>query len=179
MKTTQPADRFDEFTPELDRRGAHRAPVVRHRLITFAWAALVTGALVLAATIGLFASTGKLDVVAFIFPAISQGQAASATVAPTVDPQARISVLNGTSTEGLSSKVGDILTAAGFTVGNSSNSNQTNVEKTIVFYSDTANEGAARGVCKALAHTCVVKFTSAYSGNGTALTLVLGADYLK
>jgi hypothetical protein len=87
--------------------------------------------------------------------------------------------LNGTSSQGLASKVGDGLTAAGFTVGNSSNSNQTSVEKTIVFYSETSLEGAARGVCKALAHTCAVKFTSAYAGNGTALTLVLGADYLK
>jgi hypothetical protein len=178
MKTTPPQDRFDEFTAEPDRRGAHRAPVVRHRLITFAWSALITGVLVLAGTIGLFASTGKLDIVAFIFPAVSQSQQEASAAPATLDPMAGITILNGTAREGLGGTVAEVLTKAGLTVATTSNSSETDVAKTMVFYSAKNFEGAARGVCQALQHTCVIKFTSAYSNSGTPLTLVLGVDYL-
>jgi hypothetical protein len=171
-------DRFDELPLTVDRRGAHRAPIARRRAITFAWSALVTGVLVLAGTIGLFASTGKLDVVAFLLPGVHSVATPTPTVVPTVDAKMAINILNGTATEGLSSKVGDVLTKAGLTVGTKSNSSETSITKTMVFYAQKNFEGAARGACKALGATCAIKFTTAYATSGAPLTMVIGSDYL-
>ncbi|MEN9752270.1 MAG: hypothetical protein RLZZ600_1317 [Actinomycetota bacterium] len=177
MKNTEERDRFDELPDGIDRRGSHRAPLVRRRVVTFAWAALVTGLLVGAGTIGLFAMNGKLDVVGFLLPGLKPTPSAIPTAAPTVDAKMTVNVLNGTATEGLASQVGEKLAAAGITVGTKSNSSETTVKHTMVFYSQKSSEGAARGVCKALASTCSIKFTSAYAASSAPLTLVMGKDY--
>lgn len=177
---TEPAekDRFDEIPSAVERRGSHRAPVVRRRVVTFAWASLVTGALVLAGTIGLFASSGKLDLVAFLIPGAKPVSTPTPTAMPTVDPKMSVNILNGTETEGLSTKVGEVLSKAGIAVGTKSNSSETTVKKTMVFYGQKTYEGAARGVCQALATPCSIKFTNAYATSGAPLTLVVGSDYL-
>ena len=52
--TARPRDRFDDVPADLARVGAHRAPARRGRgFVTFAWAALATGALVGAGVLGL------------------------------------------------------------------------------------------------------------------------------
>jgi hypothetical protein len=178
MNSTPEPDRFDELPEGVDRRGAHRAPLVRRRAVTFAWAALVTGLLVGAGTIGLFAVNGKLDVVGFLLPGLRPTASAAPTAPPTVDAKMTVNVLNGTATEGLASEVGDKLAHAGVAIGSKSNSSETTVKHTMVFYGQKSYEGGARGVCKALASTCSIKFTNAYATSGTPLTLVVGNDYL-
>lgn len=168
-------DRFDSVPEDVARRGSHRAPIVRRRVVTFGWSALATGVLVLAGTLGLFASTGKLDLLSFL-PAPSATPVP--TAAPTVDPKMAVNILNGTPTEGLSSQVGDKLAKAGVTVGTKSNSSETTVTKTMVFYGTKTYEGAARGVCNALGSACIIKFTSAYATSTAPLTMVIGSDYL-
>lgn len=178
MTNTPEKDRFDELPLSVDRRGSHRAPIARRRAITFAWAALITGVLVLGGTIGLFASSGKLDVIAFLIPGARPAATPTPTAVPTVDAKMAINILNGTETEGLSSQVGDVLSKAGLTVGTKSNSSETSIKKTMVFYAQKSYEGAARGACKALGATCTIKFTNAYATSGAPLTMVIGSDYL-
>jgi hypothetical protein len=178
MTQTPEKDRFDELPLSVERRGSHRAPVARRRAVTFAWAALITGVLVLGGTIGLFASSGKLDVIAFLLPGIKPASTPTPTAVPTVDAKMTVNILNGTATEGLSSKVGDILAKAGVAVGTKSNSSETTVAKTMVFYGQKSFEGAARGTCQALGATCAIKFTNAYAASGAPLTMVIGSDYL-
>lgn len=178
MTNTPEKDRFDELPLAVERRGSHRAPLAHRKAVTFAWSALVTGVLVLAGTIGLFASTGKIDVLSFLLPGISPASTPVPTAAPTVDAKMTINILNGTATEGLSTKVGEVLSKAGLTVGTKSNSSETTVAKTMVFYGQKSYEGAARGACNALGATCIIKFTNAYATSGAPLTMVVGNDYL-
>jgi hypothetical protein len=177
MTNTPERDRFDELPDGIDRRGAHRAPLARRRGITFAWAALITGLLVGAGTIGLFAINGKLDVIGFLLPGLRPTASAAPTAPPTVDAKMTVNVLNGTAKDGLASQVGDKLAKAGLTIGTKSNSSETTVKHTMVFYAQKSYEGAARGVCQALASTCSIKLTQAYATGGSPLTLVVANDY--
>jgi hypothetical protein len=177
-RTTIEKDRFDELPVSIDRRGAHRAPRVTHPGVAFAWAALITGVIVGVGTLAIFAFNGRIDIVGFLFPASSNSSTAAPTAAPTVDPQATISIFNGTEQNGLGSQAGEALKRAGFTVGTISSSSETTATKTIVFYYQKGYEGAAKGVCQVLGATCTTKFTSAFSESGVPLTVVIGSDYL-
>lgn len=183
MSNEQPTDYVadssapNQSTPVLlDRTGAHRAPVARRRWVTFAWAALATGLLVAIGTLGLFAYNGKLDVMGWLFP--NGGSATpTPTVPPTIDAKMSVNVINGTPRAGLAAEAADKLHNAGWTISARSNSDETTVKKTMVFYAVPTYEGAARGVCQSLGNPCQVKFTSAFSTSGAPLTVVIGADY--
>src|SRR5476649_2551082 len=90
-----PHDQFDEIPTDLARIGAHRAPAKRGLgWVRFGWAALATAVLVVAGLFGL----------SLLNPASK------------VDPKLNltISVLNGSSTDGLQDKAGDAIKAAGW-----------------------------------------------------------------
>ncbi len=163
----------DQVTP---RAGAHRVAGIRAGWIVFAWAALATGVLTAAGTMGLFAYNGKLDIIHWIFP----GPTASPTptAPPTVDPAMHITILNGTDRAGLATEVATTLTADGWTIGTASNSSETNVKRTLVFYAVPTYEGAARGACDSLGSVCDIKLTNAFATSGSELTMVIGADYV-
>ena len=177
MATKTEPDRFDELPTDIDRRGSHRSLGRRRGGVTFAWAALSTGILVVLGTMGLFAYNGKLDVVRFLFPGTVATAKPVPTAAPTIDPKMAIAVLNGTPTQGLATTVGDILTKAGLTVSSRANSSETTVKRTMVFYSAKSAEGAARGACTALKSACLIKLTTAYANSGSPLTMVIGLNF--
>jgi hypothetical protein len=177
-RATIEKDRFDELPVSIDRRGAHRAPRETHPGIAFAWAALITGIIVSVGTLAIFAFNGRIDIVSFLFPAASNSSTAAASAGPTVDPAATISIFNGTEQNGLAVQAGDALKRAGFTVGSISSSSETTATKTIVFYFQKGNEGAAKGACQVLGASCTTKFTSAFAESGVPLTVIIGSDYL-
>lgn len=182
---TYPKDRFDSVPDDLVRTGAHRGPTKRGRgWVAFAWAALATGIIVLVGLVGLAAATGKLSELPFflttptptvVVPTITP----TPTVAPKLNPTISITVLNATTTAGLANKVGDNLVKQGWGgaalgVGSRANATTTDVKATIVYYSDPANEGAARALVQSLKVGSIL-LSPVYSAS--PLTVVVGSDY--
>ncbi|MEF2976752.1 LytR C-terminal domain-containing protein [Subtercola sp. YIM 133946] len=165
---------------DVARRGAHRGPKRRGRgWIVFAWAALATGVLVGLGVVGLFAVNNGNQ-----FTGVFSGTGSSAaadtatptpTVQPTTNPAANVTILNGTTTEGLATRAADQATTAGWTVGAEANASSQDVATSTVYYSDPANEGEAKGLAATLGGIAV-----AVSDQfpGADLTAVLGTDYV-
>jgi hypothetical protein len=183
---TKPTDRFDSVPDDLLRTGAHRAAARKGRgWIAFAWAALATGVLVAAGLFGLAVLRGTVEL-PFLAPSTSATPTSTptptgpATVAPKINPALPISILNGTPTKGLAAAAGDNLVTQGWagasaTVGSRTNAATTDVTKTVVFYSDPANEGAAQALVLSL-KTGEIRLSTAYPAS--PLTIVLGSDYV-
>lgn len=194
MAPQYPRDRFDDIPHDRDRVGAHRIPRRAHRgWITFAWAALATGVLVGLGVIGLMVINGN---VAFDGRLPGSGAESSATsdatdsaapeatpettpaIEPTIDPSLAVAVLNGTPTAGLATRVGDTLAADGWTIDQISNADTEGEAVTTIFYSDPANEAAARGLAQSLGVTTVT-LSEDYIDTGAALIAVVGIDYVE
>lgn len=178
---TFPPDRFDEAPADLHRVGAHRAPKRRGRgWIAFAWAALATGLIVAVAVVAMFVIN---DSVSFENPfggeeaVPSETIPPTPTVEPTVDPAANVVVLNGTETDGLATSVGDLLASQGWTVGTRGNAATTDVAATTVYYSDAAQEGAAKGLVQGLGIGTIVLSDAFVVPDQVRLVVVVGADY--
>ncbi|GGF18758.1 hypothetical protein GCM10011399_10480 [Subtercola lobariae] len=163
---------------DVARRGAHRGPKRRGRgWIIFAWAALATGVLVGLGAVGLFAINNSST-----FTSTFTGGSTSAadtptptpTVVPTVNPAATVTILNGTTTEGLATRAGDQATTDGWSVGAEANASATDIAVSTVYYADANNEGAAKGLAATLGGIAVAQSNQFL---GTDLTAVLGADY--
>ena len=173
-----PRDQFDDIPVDLARVGAHRAPVKGGRgWITFAWAALFTGIFVVGGLAGLNALRG----LSFLgeAPSNSLTPSAEVTADPVLDPTLiapergiTITILNGTTTVGLEDVAATQLT--GWPIGSALVASNRTEEKTIVYYSNPADEDVARGVVVALG-VGEVRESTAYQG--APVTLVLGADY--
>ena len=182
-----PHDPFDDLPADLARVGAHRAPPRRGRgWIRFAWAALATGVLVAGGLFGLsrFDTHFKLGL-----PNLGGSTATaapSASTTPTAQPitnpssvpaslKLTISVLNGTSTDGLQNKAGDAIKAAGWPDPARANSTTRTEKTTVIYYSSAEYEGVARGLAALLGVGADVQLTDAFPG--APVTIVLGADY--
>lgn len=175
-----PRDRFDEIPDDLKRVGAHRAPRPRGRAwIAVGWAALATVVLVGAGIFGLSVINGNIS---FHGGTPSSSRTATPTptptptIVPTVNPALKVNVLNGTSTEGLASTVGDKLTAAGWTVSALANADRTDLAATIVYYGNPANQAAALGVVQSLPGATIQQ-SNAFDDTGADITVVIGANY--
>lgn len=183
---TRIRDRFDETPDDLLRVGAHRAPARRGRgWIGFAWAAFATIVLVAG---GLFALTLLNPDLEIRVP--GTGTAApieepdapptdAEPAQPALDPEVAISVLNGTPAEGLATQVGDFLVAQGWGgaeqgIGSRATAASTDVETTQIFYSDPANEGAARMLVEHLG-AGELRLSNDYPAS--PITVLIGADY--
>jgi hypothetical protein len=194
MPTHYPPDRFDHLPHSLDRVGAHRAPARRGRhWVTFWWAVASTVVLIALGAVGLSAANNRLS---FEIPGISTSTATGATdpasavatdapapvptpvptAVPTVDPSLTVTVLNGTPRLGVAKAVGEVLTAAGWTVGALSNASTETVATTVVYYADATLEGAARGAAESVPGATVL-LTGDFSTSGASLTVVVGNDY--
>lgn len=181
-------DRFDEIPDDLKRVGAHRAPPKRGKgWITFLWAALATVVLVAAGILGLFALSDKVN--------FNDTSTAPATAVPeptetpvavaTIDPEAMVTVLNGTATRGLATRAIEQLNEAGWTQNiTPGNASATDVATTTVYYEDPSQEGAARGLAEALGITNIQLSTQfqipVEEGEEPIfqLTVVLGSDFV-
>ena len=181
-------DRFDDVPDSLGRVGAHRAPRRRGRgWIAVAWALLASGALVVA---GLYSLSLVSDSVTFEIPGFSEPEPMptpepTPTMTPTaesvVDPSEvelpsgfTITVLNATPFAGLAAQGGTELSEAGWPVGTTTNAAQDDFPDTVVYYSDPANEGLARGIAQQL-RVADIELSDAFPG--APITVVLGSDY--
>lgn len=178
MNPSFPADRFDDVPHDRARIGAHRVVRPRRsRWVTFAWAALATGVLVGAGTIGLLAINDSVS-----FDGVIPGASSAATdeaapipaVTPTVNPALSVTVLNGTSTAGLAAGLSDELTDAGWTVGTVSDADTEDFTVSTVYYS--TDEAAALGVLETLGTGTSVQ-SDAYVETGADIVVVIGSDY--
>lgn len=179
---TYQKDRFDSVPDDLLRTGAHRAPAKKGRgWVGFAWAALATGVLVACGLLGLSIINGT-----FTLPFLAGEPTSSPTPKPTptaepvLNPEIPITILNGTTTQGLANQVGDLLVTQGWNgasseLGSRANAAQRDVEKTVVYYNDPANEGAARAMVQSL-EVGEIKLSDVYTTS--PLTVVLGSDYV-
>lgn len=180
---TYQKDRFDSVPDDLLRTGAHRGPAKKGAgWIAFAWAALATGVLVAAGLLGLAIINGTL---ATSFPFLGGGTSQTPTPTPTptaspkLDPSVPITILNGTPTNGLANTVGDNLVKQGWNgasanIGSRANAADRNITETFVYYSDPANEAAARALVLSL-KVGEIRLSSVYTAS--PLTVVVGTDY--
>ncbi|MGV8970582.1 MAG: LytR C-terminal domain-containing protein [Microbacteriaceae bacterium] len=181
-----PEDPFDDFPEDLARVGAHRAPKKRGGgWVGFAWAALATGLLVIG---GLYATSLINNEISFEIPGFVEEPVvetptptptptAEALTDPTLIDPARlitITVLNGTPLVGLQNTASDSLTALGWPVVSAAKASTTDIEETLVYYSNPADEDIARGLVLALGVGDVRESTAFL---GAPVTVVLGADY--
>lgn len=178
-----PKDRFDEVPDGMQRVGAHRAPKKKGRgWIAFGWAALATILLTAGGLVGLAAINSNINFDLPFFqgePEETPTPTPTPTAEPTLAPDIPISILNGTPTVGLANQVGDLLVNQGWGgaaigVGSRANASTSDIDKTIVYYSDPQYEGAARGLVQAL-QVGEIKLSTDFTG--APLTVVLGADY--
>lgn len=175
-------DRFDTVPEDLHRTGAHRGPQKRGRgWVAFAWAALATGLIVLAGVFAIFLVNGKLNDLPFFKPVASPTPTVTPTptASPKIDPTLSITILNGTATVGLANNAGDNLVTQGWAgaaegIGARTNAGATNIKETVVYYSDPANEGAARAMVLSL-RVGTIKLSNAYPQS--PMVVVLGSDY--
>ena len=186
MPPTYPKDRFDHLSHSLDRVGAHRAPGKKGRhWVAFWWALGATAVLIGLGVFGMASLSNKLNIA---IPGLSSSSATdsatatdAATAVPTavatVDPSLTVTVLNGTTGTGVAKDAGDLLSAAGWTVGALSNASTEDVTKTTVYYADATLEGAARGVAASLPGSTVL-LASDFATSGADLTVVVGADFV-
>ncbi|MFF1573233.1 LytR C-terminal domain-containing protein [Leifsonia sp. NPDC058292] len=177
MAEKYPKDRFDTIPDDLRRVGAHRTPRPKGRgWIGFGWAALATVVLIGAGVFGLSLVNGSIS---FTGSTPSKSAAATPTptptIVPTVDPNLSVFVLNGTTTGGLANQIADKLVAAGWKVDSRANASDTDLQKTIVYYSDPKNQAAALGLAQSLPGATIAE-TQDYVATGAALTVVIGAD---
>ena len=181
---TKSTDRFDRVPDDLLRTGAHRSAPKRGRgWIPFAWAALATGVLVAAGLFGLAVIRGTIEL-PFATPSATATSTPPPTPTPTseakINPALAITVLNGTKTKGLATAAGNDLVKQGWAgaseqIGSRTNAGSTDVTKTVVYYGDAANEGAARAMVLSL-KIGEIRLSAAYTGS--PLTVVLGSDYV-
>ncbi len=181
-------DRFDDLPDSVGRVGAHRAPQRRGGVwIAVAWGLLASGVLVVA---GLYALSVVSDGVTFDIPVFAEPEPEpesepepepEPTADPIVDPTTvelpsgfTLTVLNATPSSGLAQQAGDELTAVGWPVGTTTNAADDDFPETLVFYSDPANEGFARGIAQQL-RVAEVELSDAFPG--APITVVLGTDY--
>jgi hypothetical protein len=186
---TFPKDQFDQIPAELSRVGAHRAPRKRGRgWVRFAWAALITGVLVVG---GLFGLSKLVPNITFELPSFGGGGEAAETpsaapteaivaAAPTtVDPvdataPLSLSVFNGSATENLQNTAGDALVAAGWSDPARANAAQRTEPETVIYYRSAEYAGIAEGIFE-LFGVGHIELSDAFPG--APVTIVLGDDY--
>ncbi|HEY5222576.1 MAG TPA: LytR C-terminal domain-containing protein [Microbacteriaceae bacterium] len=180
MAHKYPKDRFDVIPDDLQRVGAHRAPRGRGRgWIWVGWSALACAILIAAGVIGLSVINGTLDFKAGTgtgTPAPSFTPTQTPTITPTVNPSLHVTVLNGTTLDGVAGAVAATLTAAGWQNISTANASDTTITHTIVYYSAGANKAAALGVARSLPGS-TIELTQAYVDSGADITVVIGSDY--
>ena len=181
-----PHDRFDELPDDLLRRGAHRAPPRKGRgWIALLWAVVATVVLIAGGltVLSLITNRGNPFTSQYVATPSASSQRHSSRALPTaepkLDPDIPLTILNGTTTAQLANQVGDKLVAEGWNgaeegIGSRLNASENTVDKTVVFYSDPANEGAARALVASL-KVGEVRLSNDYPAS--PITVLLGSDY--
>jgi hypothetical protein len=183
-----PQDPFDQVPAELRRVGAHRAPRPRGRgAINFAWAALATGILVVGGLYGLSRINPEIsfnlpnlggdggDPVAT--PSSSASSVPPVTDPATVDPALNlsISVLNGSSVDGLQNTAADAIKAANWPDPARATADSREETETVIYYRSAEFEGIALGLQQLLGGIGSIQLSDAFLG--APVTIVVGEDY--
>ena len=179
-------DQFDNLPENVERVGAHRGPKAKGRgWITFAWAVVATAVLVVG---GLYVLSIFNNSIKFGLGAASGSPTPTSTgttapaITPVEDPtkpdivarKITITVLNGTATVGLQDKAAKKLTDKGWTVAAATNSSESTIKTSTVYYSSAANQDVAEGIQILLgAHD--IQFSNAFLGS--PITVVVGSDF--
>lgn len=170
-----PADRFDN-APRSGRVGAHRI-TPQPRVV---WQFIVGGlvATLLLTALGVIGvnfmnSRGSLPV-----GSSAPGEPAAPQVQAELDPDASVVVLDGTPAAGeLALNLASIITEENLgSISFAGPAETTDVEISAVFFSDDANESAAKGLAKELGGISSYP-TSDYEAYDAQLVVLLGADY--
>jgi len=183
MPTADEHDRFDHLPHNLHRVGAHRAPGRRGRgWVAFWWALGVTVVLIAAGTVAILSLSNRLDIaIPGVTPSSAPAESAAPSAAPTpeatVAPDLNVTVLNGSSSNGVAASAAATLTAAGWNVGATSNASSQDQPTTIVYYADAGLEGAALGVAQSLPGAQIL-LANDFVDSGAELTVVVGNDYV-
>lgn len=191
MPSNYPKDRFDTLPRRIDRVGAHRPPAQRGRgWIAFWWALAATVVLIAVGVVGLFILDHRLDVA---LPGKPQASAPAAptpsatptptptpTPEPTLDPDAGVTVLNGSEGFGIAGAVSETLGDAGWSITSTGDADSEEIPSTTVYYSDPSQEGAARGVLEDIIGTiptATIELSDLYADADADITVVVGNDY--
>lgn len=195
MPSNYPKDRFDNLPRKIDRVGAHRPPARGGRgWIAFWWALAATVLLIAIGVVGLFILDHRLDVAlpgkqpAAQTPAPTATATATATPTPTptptpeatLDPDAGVTVLNGSQGFGVAGAVSETLGDAGWSITSTGDADSEDIPSTTVYYSDPELEGAARGVLDDIIDTiptATLALSDDYAESDADITVVVGNDY--
>lgn len=157
--SSYPKDRFDDLPADLDRRGAHRAPRTRAaKLASWLWGLGAIAVIVLLGVLGMSIidsvvtpnrndTSSSSETPAGAPPST---ESAAAAAQPRLDPNARVTVLNGTGGTGVASSGMQKLTAAGWNVVSSGDAESFNHPTTLIVYGDPADEPAALQIARDL-----------------------------
>ncbi|TDW29486.1 LytR C-terminal domain-containing protein [Cryobacterium psychrophilum] len=185
MPTHDVKDRFDHVPHDLHRVGAHRAPGRKGRgWVAFWWALAATIVLIGVGVVGILSLNDRLS---FTVPGSSPSATSTETATPsetpaptavaTVAPELSVTVLNGSSSNGVAASASQTLTDAGWNVGATSNANVQDQPTTIVYYADASLEGAALGIAQSIPGAQVL-LANDFVDSGGDLTVVVGNDYV-
>lgn len=183
MPTHDAHDRFDHLPHDLHRVGAHRAPGRKGRgWVAFWWALGATIALIAVGVFGILSLNDRLNISmpgTSVTPTPTETAVPSAPPTPTatVDPELSVTVLNGSSSNGVAASASRTLEDAGWTVDATSNANSQDQPTTIVYYSDASHEGAALGIVQSLPGATIL-LSNDFADSGADLTVVIGNDYV-
>lgn len=180
-----PRDKFDDLPRDVSRVGAHRAPGRRGGgWVAFGWSIVAIAVLTTAGLFGLSALNPQIE----LFPQATETPTPTPdvieTMEPVLDPTTvapealatlTISVLNGTPTEGLAARAAEQIATAGWPAPAAAAAGSRDEAETIVYFSNPADEGVARGLMQ-LVGAADVRLTDAFPQ--VAITIVLGADYV-
>jgi len=178
-RTPTQKDRFDDVPVDGGRIGAHRAenPRIRGGVVVL-WSAIAIIVLVALGIFGTLVTTGRVT----LFPAPSSTPTVARTAEPVVDTSYKVTVLNATTQSGLAGAVAQTVVAAGWSADDvtAGDAGSTDFPTTTVFYSDPAEEGAARGLAQVIGGANL-SLSDAYQtlvdgAGGKLLVVVIGAD---
>ncbi|QOC24889.1 MULTISPECIES: LytR C-terminal domain-containing protein [Microbacterium] len=178
-RTPAHQDRFDDLPLDGGRIGAHRAENPRMRGgVVVLWSVIAIVVLVAVGIFGTLVATGRVT----LFPTPSATPTPIATAEPVVDTSFKVTVLNATTQSGLAGALAQTIVAAGWAADDvtAGDAGSTGFQTTTVFYSDPAEEGAARGLAQVIGGA-TVSLSDAYAGlaggdGSTLLVVVIGAD---
>jgi len=182
-----PTDRFDDLPDDTSGRvGAHRAENPRMRAgIVLLWAAVATVVLIGLGILGTLLATGQ------IVTATPTASVAVTEVEGVVDTSFPVLVLNATTQDGLAGSTRDQIIAAGWAENDVTDgeAGSQDFAYTTVFYSDPADEAAARGLADDVLGGARIELSDAYASVDDAstddvdesqtrqLVVVIGADW--
>lgn len=167
-----PEDRFDRVE-RSGRVGAHRVTPKPRYFWQFFIAALLGFALLTTVGVLWVRSLGGISEL----PIAPKPTATEEAVAPALDPEATVAVLNGTQIEDLGANVDQTVTAEEWgVILFSGNAATPDVTESAVMYRDPADEAAALGLAEKLGGLPTYQ-TDEYGEYDARLIVVLGSDY--